>query len=578
MRRYGIAAVISIVLLLVLGYYLAYRFVCTSIHDVGSRIVEIEQTIAHRAQKQAASSENGGYNGSEWTQVRRKLRNAVVQVFSDIAQINWLEPYKSPNQGQACGSAFFIGEEGTLITNAHVVDQAKAVVIQIPSLGKRRFTVNVLGVSIDRDLALLQLQPQELEIVKQSLTTIPTLRFGDSDKVGGSEELMTLGYPLGQQSLKGTTGIVSGREHINGHYMIQISAAINPGNSGGPSVDRNGEVIGVNTSGIVGAQNVNYIIPSNEVQMFLKQLVLLPDPEEGATKVLRKASLGLMYSNATEDLVAFLGNPQPGGLYVIDVFPNGLMDKAGVKAGDMIYRIGGHSVDLYGEINVDWSEDKVAIIDYTSRLMFGDMIDMQLYRKGKPLQVSCEFRPSPLVPIRRMHPGYEAIDYEVIGGMVLMPLSLNLLQILISGVPELVKYAEARNQQKPALVITHIMPDSVSMRARVLTIGSVLEEVNGKPVGTLEEFREAVRLSVESGVLTIKTTENLFAVYPFVSMLAEEEKLSRNYIYRITDYVRELQEAVAARLKKEELSIASKNSVSLAQKGINELIQHQETA
>jgi hypothetical protein len=208
------------------------------------------------------------------------------------------------------------------------------------------------------------------------------------------------------------------------------------------------------------------------------------------------------------------------------------------------------------------------------------MIQLQVYRQGTPLQVFCEFRPSPLTPVRRMYPGYEKIDYELIGGMVVMPVSLNLLQIMVSAVPELVKYAEMRNQQKPALIVTHIMPDSVSMRARVLTVGSILSEVNGKPIGTLEEFRTVVRMSVDSGVMTIKTTENLFAVYPFADTLAEEEKLSRNYMYRITDYVRDLQEALADRMKQAAIP-ASPRTEGLAgdaERGTYELIQQQEAA
>src|SRR4029077_6348495 len=124
----------------------------------------------------------------------------------------------------------------------------------------------------DRDLALLRLKPEELQLIKETLGKVPMLQFGNSDKVSRAEEIMALGYPLGQQSLKSTTGVVSGREQIGGKYMIQISTPINPGSSGGPSINRCGEVIGVNTAGIMPAQNVNYIIPSNEVQLFIAQL------------------------------------------------------------------------------------------------------------------------------------------------------------------------------------------------------------------------------------------------------------------------------------------------------------------
>ena len=80
-----------------------------------------------------------------------------------------------------------------------------------------------------------------------------------------SDEVLALGYPLGQQSLKSTTGVISGREQ----HLIQMSAAINPGNSGGPLLNVNGEVVGINSAIIQGAQNVGYIIPINDLKMRL---------------------------------------------------------------------------------------------------------------------------------------------------------------------------------------------------------------------------------------------------------------------------------------------------------------------
>lgn len=497
----------------------------------------------------------------DWMSVRSGVRDSVVQVFSHIAQFNWLEPYKTPNQGQCTGSAFFISDKGDIITNAHVVDQARAVFIQIPSQGKRRFDVDVIGISFERDLALLRLKEADLTAVVNALGKVPYMKFGDSDLVRGSEELMTLGFPLGQQSLKGTTGIVSGREHIGGQYMIQISAPINPGNSGGPSINRCGDVIGVNTCQITAAQNVNYIVPSNEVKLFLKQIETL-QPDYGKIKLLRKVTLGMMYGNASDELTAFLGNPQPGGLHVIEVAPDSLMQEAGIQAGDMIYEINGHRFDIFGETSVPWSEDKVSVVDYVGRLLIGDTIKMKVYRKGKLLEPSVVFKQAKFAPMRRMYPGYEPIDYEIVGGMVVMPISMNVLQQLIANVPELTKYADHHNQNEELLIITHMLPDSVVVRARVINVGAVFDEVNGKKVHTLKEFREALHDSLATGKLTIKTKESLFGVFDFGQMLAEESRLSRDYYYQITDTVRGLREAYEARMKKSEETVHDEPSES----------------
>lgn len=560
--------IVNIMIAALLGSFisagLSYVVYSNLIHHEALRASEVayrHNDSAFSAQVASGASMVSADTACDWSTVRQRIRDSVVQVFSHVAEFNWIEPYRAPNQGQCRGTAFFIdtapfdfsiGSDGYLITNAHVVDQAKAVFIQIPSQGKRQFAVDVIGVSIERDLALLRLRSTELSVAQHLLAVIEQLKLANSDLVCGSQEIMTLGYPLGQQSLKGTTGIVSGRERIGGQYMIQISAPINPGNSGGPSINRCGDVVGVNTSGIRDAQNVNYIIPSNEVVLFLKQLSqTMREQERGVSSAvsaagvsdvicLRKGTLGLIYGTASDELTSFLGNPLPGGLYITDVCPDSLVSKAGLRPGDMIYEMNGHRLDVFGEMSVEWSEDKVGVVDFISRLMYGDPISIKYYRAGTPHDVVISFGLAKLPAIRRMYPGYEAIDYEVLGGMVIMPLSLNLLQIMAPVVPELAWYLDVRHSIDPALIITHIIPDSVVMRSRVLSAGSVIVEVNGKAVGTLEELRAALHESLTSGILTIKTKENVFAVFPFGQLLSEEDKLARNFCYEITPAVRAL--------------------------------------
>lgn len=513
---------------------------------LSAQLKELQAATLPTAEQEAQPGCSLGAQGSpvqSWSDIQGIAKDTVVQVISQVAQFDWLEPYKSPAQGQGLGSAFFINQDGELITNAHVVNQAKAVFIQVPSLGKRRLEVDVIGISPDRDLALLRLRPHELALIKEFSGRVPTLSFGNSDKVSRAEEIMALGYPLGQQSLKSTTGVVSGREHIMGKYMIQISTPINPGNSGGPSINRCGHVIGVNTAGIYPAQNVNYIIPSNEVQLFLSQLTQLPEPkptDHTNIKFLRKPCLGVMYNNATDDLAKFLGNPQPGGMYIVETLPGTPLNKAGVKPGDMLYEINGHTLDVFGDMNMPWCEDKISITDYVSGLMLGEDVHLKVYRAGKPLEFVFKLDQSDPNGVRRMYPGYEYIDYEVIGGMVMMQLSADHIQLLVQVAPELARYAEPKEQIEPAVIITHVMPDSAATRARSIGVGAILAEVNGMPVKTLADFRAAIKKGITDNVVTLKTSENTFAVLPLRKMLADEQKLSDNYYYRITDFVQSL--------------------------------------
>jgi serine protease Do len=457
----------------------------------------------------------------KWSDLQDKVKNAVVQVFSQVGTIDLLQPYKTPNQYQGTGSGFFINKEGEIITNAHVIDQAKAIWIQIPGLGKQQIDVELVGVSPERDLALLRVPQEGMETIKTVLGEIPYLELGNSNDVKRADEIMTLGYPLGQQGLKSTVGVVSGREQ----HLIQIDAAINPGNSGGPSIDPLCHVIGVNTLYAPDAQNVGFIIPINQLKIVLDDL--------RSVKLLRKPFLGIIFNNGSESLTNYLGNPQPGGLYVVDVYKGSPLAKAGVKRGDMVYEINNHKLDMYGEMF--WQGEKVALIDYVSQMKLGQEVSLVVYRKGKRKEISLTFEQTELLPIRHIYPGFEKIDYEVTAGMVVQPLTINHLPILVNQAPALAKYAEMKYQMEPALIITHIFPDSQAHRSRSLMPGSILKEVNGEAVKTMSDYRRALERGISTGDLTVETNEGVFVVCPFKKVLEEQVRLAREYFFPISD-------------------------------------------
>lgn len=472
-----------------------------------------------------------------WRPIQEKVKDTVVQIFAQHAEFDFLQPYKTPEQSPMTGSGFFINEQGDIITNAHVVDQAVAVWIQIPSLGKRILDATIESVCPERDLALLRLVPQDLQLIQQELGKVPFLPLGNSDSIHRSDEVMALGYPLGQQSLKSTTGVISGQEQ----HFIQMSAAINPGNSGGPLLNVMGEVVGINSAIIPGAQNVGYMIPINDLKIAL--------PDMYKIKLLRKPFLGVLFNNATDSMVSYLGNPQPGGCYIVEVVKGSTLFKAGIQSGDMLYEINGHILDMYGEMSVPWSEDKISITSYVSRLAIGDDIHLTYYRKGKRKEATVKFTQAELPAVRRVFPGYESIDYEVGAGMVVMPLTLNHVQMMGNAASGLAKFTELRYQAEPALIITHIFPSSSLFRARVLTLGSTITEVNDIKVKTLEEYRDALKKSSQTGILIIKAadnmsrlSENLLVVMPFDKILQEELTMSRDFKYPISSLMKELTE------------------------------------
>lgn len=460
-----------------------------------------------------------------WASLQKNIQNTVVQLFVQKTAFNWLEPYKVPECGATFGSGFFINEEGEIITNAHVVNQAMIIHVQIPSFGKHQFEADLVGIMPEKDFALLKIRPEGLALIRSALGKVPFLPLGDSDFVRRGDEVMALGYPLGQQSLKSTTGVISGRES----GMIQMSAPINPGNSGGPSINNKGEVIGINTSMIREAQNIGYIIQINDLKVFLNEL--------RAEKLVRKPYLGILQSMATEELVKALGNPLPGGVYIVEVLADSPL-KGKLESGDMVYEMNGLKVDLYGEMTVPWSEDKISTAEYVARLTPGQKVSFIVYRNGVLKTFECNFERKKLAPIRQMFPSYEPIDYELFGGLVIMPLSLNHIPLLLNYASPLAKYVEDKNQTEPVLVVTHVMPHSPAQRCRLLLIGSTLKSVNGKKVTTLAELRDA--LAKSGDIIQVQTSENAMIAISKKDILDNEVRLARAYAYELSPAVKEL--------------------------------------
>lgn len=467
-----------------------------------------------------------------WLHVENAAQNTVVQVFAQVGKFNWLEPYKVEAQYESRGTGFFINDQGYFITNAHVINEAKTVWINIPALGRETVRVEVIGFCPDRDLALLRITPQDLERVRAALGKVPFLMLGESDNVQRTDKVLVLGYPLGQHSMKSTTGVISGREAIDSISYLQITAPINPGSSGGPLIATDGSVIGIAVAVDAEAYNVGYAIPINELKTIFNELL--------ETRLTRKAILGGQFHNTTDDHARFLGNPTPAGLYVHKVFKNSLFEKAGVMPGDMIYELAGCALDSHGEVVAPWSQEKVALFDLVSRLVVGQMVNMVFYRAGVKKEATFKFELMPVYAIRTKYPDFELVDREVIGGMVFMELTHNHIPYLADFAPDLLKYRKVENMYEPVVVISHILPGSHAQQLRCFVPGDIIETVNGIPVTTIASMREVLLSSTRSQFLSIKTQGQVLGVFPFREMLSDEVRLSQDFVYPLSPLVSQL--------------------------------------
>lgn len=453
--------------------------------------------------------------------MKQNGHNAVAQIFSQAAPFNWLEPYKPRDQAEIVGSGFFIDALGHMITNYHVIAEAASILVQIPGMGKEQLDIIIVGVCPERDLALLKLTDESLQKVITQLGSVEFLTIGDSDRIIRNQMIYTLGYPLGQDSLKTTQGIISGRQDIMGDSYLQITAALNPGNSGGPSLNEQDEVIGINTAVAADAQSVGYIIPISDIKPIIQDLFKV--------KLLRRPLLGCEMNYASADMLRYYGNPEPGGLYVARVYQNTLFEKAGIQEGDMLYEIAGNAIDMYGETNVNWSEDKVSLITIVDRFNIGQQIPVIIYRSGKKIETSFVFDLSALPPTRAMFPGFEEVDYEIFGGMIVMPLTLNHLTRFAELDPFLMRYRQREHQQYPELLISCIFANTQLHKARTAYPGDLIDQINGIEVRTLQSFRKAV--ATKKDFLTIKTKNKKFTVLDMDKILREEVALIDEYHY-----------------------------------------------
>ena len=209
-------------------------------------------------------------------------------------------------QGMVAGTGWFPENtpEGTMLTNAHVVKDAKAIFIRMPCNHSLDIPAYVVGMSTDLDLAVIRFDAPQLKQVKAMLKekynidSIPTLKLADSDKVHPARydtlkapRVFARGYPLGTEYQQVTDGRISGIKHAREQEYIVTTATINPGNSGGPAVNEEGHVIGINSMKINGAEGINMIIPSNRILRMLPHLMNNSENEKELERVIQAAQI-----------------------------------------------------------------------------------------------------------------------------------------------------------------------------------------------------------------------------------------------------------------------------------------------
>ena len=302
---------------------------------------------------------------------------------------------------QAAGSGVVVdAKNGYIVTNAHVIENAKEITVQF--LDSHTLKATVVGRDEGSDIAVLKVPANDL-------TELP---IADSGELEVGDFVVAIGNPFGLGHTV-TSGIISalGRSGINpeGYEdFVQTDASINPGNSGGALVDLNGRLVGINTAIISrtgGNIGIGFAIPSNMMKSVMQQLIKYGEVKRGV--------LGVNIQTLTPDIAESLGLSKTQGALVSQVVDGSAAEKAGIKAGDVITAINGKPV-----------KDAAALRNSIGMLRIGEKVDVSLVRDGKPRNVTAvvaERDASAEAAASDLHDGLQGADLaDAQGGGVLI--------------------------------------------------------------------------------------------------------------------------------------------------------------
>jgi serine protease Do len=250
----------------------------------------------------------------------------------------------------AIASGFIVRSDGYVLTNNHVIEGAKEIVVTLAD--GRKFNGKIMGRDSRNDLA----------IVKIDATKLPTVQLGDSDAIRPGDFAIAIGNPYGLQHTV-TAGIISGlARSLDGNpseagIYIQTDAAINRGNSGGPLIDIDGRVVGINTAIIPQAQGLGFAVPVNVAKSVMDDLI--------SGKKLTYPWIGVQLQDLTSELAEYFGLREEHGAVVAYVYPGSPAEKAGLEGGDIILKLANTEIKnitiLQEEVRKRKAGDKVVL-------------------------------------------------------------------------------------------------------------------------------------------------------------------------------------------------------------------------
>ncbi|MBE8998053.1 trypsin-like peptidase domain-containing protein [Nostoc sp. LEGE 12447] len=317
----------------------------------------------------------------------RTVRSQIPDEFNDPLFRRFFGsqlPQSQERVERGTGSGFIISADGRILTNAHVVDGADTVTVTLKD--GRTLEGKVLGKDELTDVAVVKIQAENL----------PSVAIGNSDQLQPGEWAIAIGNPLGLDNTV-TTGIISATGRSSNLIgaadkrveYIQTDAAINPGNSGGPLLNSRGQVIAMNTAIIQGAQGLGFAIPINTAQRISSQIIATGKVEHPYLGIQMVGLTPQMKQNINSDPNSGLSVDEDKGVLVVKVVPNSPAAKAGIRAGDVIQKLGGQAVT-----------DANSVQKVVENSQIGGDLRLELRRNGQNLNVAVQPGAFPTAPVQ----------------------------------------------------------------------------------------------------------------------------------------------------------------------------------
>jgi S1-C subfamily serine protease len=451
-----------------------------------------------------------------------RVENSVVKIFSTLRRPDPYKPWTKATPQDVTGSGVII-EGKRILTNAHVVGYASQVEIQASQDGDK-VPATVVAVARGMDLALLKLEDESYFDKHPALpraSVLPDVR----------EQVFAYGYPMGGNSLSITKGIVSRVEFVpygfgNAGLRVQIDAPINPGNSGGPVIAGD-KMIGLAFSGVAGANNIGYVIPNEEIELFLSDVA--DGRYDGKPLLL--------------DSIQTLENPALRQHLKLDKSVEGAVvhrpyrsDAAyPLKEWDVITRIGEHPIDNQGMVKLG-PNLRVRFQYRVQQVAKDGKVPLTVVRGGKALQVQVPVGGPRQLLIPSLDGAYPS--YFVYGPIVFTRATNDFLSFIgtnaaalngfsFNASPLVTRRGDSPDAQHEELVVVsspffpHKLVAGYSNR-----MGGVVESVNGMPVRSLRHLVAILRdLKDDTLVIRFDQREGETIVLPRKEMLAATESI-----------------------------------------------------